>query len=159
MKKEEAEKLYPNVVFYGDVSIKDNVTIGDGTRIGEYVVIGANTKIGKNCRILYHVTISKDTLIGNNVFIGPNTTSLNDLYPPSKISTAPIIRDNVVIGGGVTIKPNVLIEQNVVVGAGSNVTHSIPANIVVVGNPARKLMTREEYDRKKARLEASVVGK
>lgn len=47
------------------------------------------------------------------------------------------IQDNVWIGGGVVILPGVTIGKNSVVGAGSVVTRSIPANCVAVGNPCR----------------------
>lgn len=145
-------KVYPNVTFYGDVVVKDNVVIGEGTKIGEYVIIAANAKIGKNCSILYHVTICKDAIIDDGVFIGPNTTLLNDKYPPSKVSRPPRIFPRAIIGGGVVLCPNVAVGTNAVVGAGSVVTESVPMNEVWVGNPAKFLMTREEYDRKHEKL-------
>ena len=129
--------LYVDVLFYGDVSIKNNVSIDKKTKIGEYCVIGENAKIGKGCRIMYHVTICKDAQIGNNVFIGPNTSLLNDKYPPSKNSNPPIIEDNVIIGGGCTILPGVKIESGAFVGAGSVVTKHIKSKTIVFGNPAR----------------------
>ena len=46
------------------------------------------------------------------------------------------IGDNVFIGAGVIIHPNVEIGSNVVIGAGSVVTKDIPSNSVVEGNPA-----------------------
>ena len=47
------------------------------------------------------------------------------------------IEDGVWIGGGVVILPGVTIGRNSVIGAGSVVTRSIPANCVAVGNPCR----------------------
>lgn len=41
------------------------------------------------------------------------------------------------IGGGSIIQPGVTIGENSVIGAGSVVTCSIPANSVAVGNPCR----------------------
>ena len=49
------------------------------------------------------------------------------------------IGDNVWLGGGVIVCPGVTIGDNSVVGAGSVVTRDVPANVVVVGNPARIL--------------------
>ncbi|MDE7314074.1 MAG: maltose O-acetyltransferase, partial [Mucispirillum sp.] len=40
-------------------------------------------------------------------------------------------------GGGVIICPNVTIGDNTVIGAGSVVTKSIPANVIAAGNPCR----------------------
>ena len=47
------------------------------------------------------------------------------------------IQDNVWIGGGSIILAGVTIGENSVVGAGSVVTRSIPANCVAVGNPCK----------------------
>ncbi|MHA1280447.1 MAG: DapH/DapD/GlmU-related protein [Candidatus Helarchaeota archaeon] len=125
----DLENQYPKIVFYGPCSIKPNVKIGEGTRIGEFTVIGENAIIGKNCRILYHVTICKDAVIGDNVFIGPNTSLLNDRYPPSKKSEPPIIEDDVVIGGGCLIFPSVHIGRGARIGAGVRVRCDVPAGV------------------------------
>lgn len=53
--------------------------------------------------------------------------------------------DNVFIGAGVILMPNVTIGKNSVIAAGSVVTKSVPENSVVGGNPARFLMTTSEY--------------
>ena len=47
------------------------------------------------------------------------------------------IEDGVWIGGGAILLPGVTIGKNSVIGAGSVVTRSIPANCVAVGNPCR----------------------
>lgn len=44
-----------------------------------------------------------------------------------------IIKDNVWIGSDVVINPGVIIGENSVIGAGSLVTKSIPANCIAVG--------------------------
>ncbi|WP_373326703.1 DapH/DapD/GlmU-related protein, partial [Cronobacter turicensis] len=41
------------------------------------------------------------------------------------------------IGGRAIINPGVTLGDNVVVGSGAVVTHSVEANCVVAGNPAR----------------------
>ena len=54
-----------------------------------------------------------------------------------KLRTAPVrIRDNVWIGMGAVILKGVEIGENSVVSAGAIVTKSVPANVVVAGNPA-----------------------
>ena len=40
-------------------------------------------------------------------------------------------------GGGVIVCPGVTIGNRVIVGAGSVVTHDIPDDVVVAGNPAK----------------------
>lgn len=137
MQKEQLRKRFKDVVFYGDCIVNDGVVIGDGTLIGEYTYIGKDSIIGHDCRILYHVTISKDALIGNHVFIGPNTSLLNDKYPPSIKSEPVTIDDGVVIGGGCTILPGVHLMKNCMIGAGSVVTRNVFPDNIFMGNPAR----------------------
>jgi maltose O-acetyltransferase len=45
------------------------------------------------------------------------------------------------LGGGAIILPGISVGENTVVGAGSVVTKSLPANVVAVGNPARVIRT------------------
>lgn len=47
------------------------------------------------------------------------------------------IGNDVWIGGGSIICPNVTIGDNTVIGAGSVVTKSIPDNVTAVGNPCK----------------------
>ena len=48
-----------------------------------------------------------------------------------------IIEDNVWIGEGVCVLPNVTIGRNSIVGANSVVTKSFSENSVIAGNPAK----------------------
>jgi acetyltransferase-like isoleucine patch superfamily enzyme len=96
---------------------------------------------------MYQVSIPRGTRIGNNVFLGPGATILNDKYPPSA-NKAPVIKDEAVIGGRAVLLPDITVGYRAVVGGGSVVTKDVPDEVVVVGNPARIIMTRSEYDRK-----------
>ena len=77
--------------------------------------------------------------------IGPNTLITTVGHPISPKGrrnhlafAEPItIKDDVWIGGNVTILPGVTIGENVVIGAGSVVTKDIPDNSLAVGIPAR----------------------
>lgn len=55
------------------------------------------------------------------------------------------VKDNCYIGAHTIILPNVVIGPNSIVGAGSVVTHDVPPDTVVAGNPARFICTLEEY--------------
>lgn len=60
--------------------------------------------------------------------------------------TAPIdVGNDVYIGTNALILPGISIGNRVVVGAGSVVTHDIPNNSVVAGNPARVISTVDAY--------------
>ena len=85
--------------------------------------------------------------IGKNVMMAPRVQLLTATHPleykarNTGIEFAkPIhIGDNVWIGGGVIINPDVTIGNNSVIGSGSVVVKDIPENVVAVGNPCRVL--------------------
>ncbi len=131
------------------VVIGDGTKIGDNTIIGSFVDLGKNVTLGKNCNIQAHVTISNDCVLGDNVFIAPNSSLLNDKYPKSTFMTPPIIKDGAAIGGGVTILPNVTVGEKAVVGGGSVVAKDVPPRTVVAGCPAKKVMSLEEFEKKR----------
>lgn len=137
------------VVIWNYVVICDNTKIGDGTRVGSFCDIGKDVIMGKNCIVQSHVTISNECRLGNNVFIGPNSSLLNDRFPHSKCLTPSVIKDNAIVGGCVTILPDVVLGKSSIVAAGSVVTKNVPANKVVKGVPAKLMMSRREYERKR----------
>lgn len=110
-----------------------------------YTDCGKNIKIGKNvfinacCRFQDQGGIE----IGDGSLIGHNTTiaTLNHDFNPAKrqnLTPRPVkIGKNVWIGSDCTILPGVGIGDGAIIGAGSVVTKSIPANTIAVGNPAR----------------------
>ncbi len=77
--------------------------------------------------------------IGNNVTITHATVLTHDAstkIPTGKTKIGKVvIGDNVFIGYGAIVLPNVKIGNNVVIGAGSIVTHDIPDNCIAKGAP------------------------
>ena len=145
-----------------DVSIGYNVqifnyvnlygcAIGSNTKIGTFVEIQKGSQVGKNCKVSSHTFICEGVHIKDGVFIGHNVTFINDKYPMSTNKEGglqteddwkvlpTIIEDGVSIGSSSTILCGLTIGEGSMVGAGSVVTHDIPANEVWAGNPARYL--------------------
>lgn len=60
-----------------------------------------------------------------------------------------LIKNNVFIGWGSTVLCGTTIGENVIIGANSVVKGKIEDNSVYAGNPARRLMTLEEYYEKR----------
>lgn len=103
-------------------------------------------------------TINASTLvkIGNNVLIGSGCLiSDTDSHPlnwkdrlnndSSKIKSKPIvIEDHVFIGARSIILKGVTIGRCSIIGAGSVVTNSIPANVIACGNPAKVIKEIKE---------------
>lgn len=110
---------------------------------GENIHVGAKTFINNNLTALdvARITIGEDCQIGPNVQLLTPTHPVEPQPRRDKLEAAePIsLGDNVWLGGGVIVCPGVTIGDNSVIGAGSVVTHSLPANVIAVGNPARIL--------------------
>lgn len=110
---------------------------------GENIHVGARTFINNNLTALdvARITIGEDCQIGPNVQLLTPTHPVEPQPRRDKLEAAePIsLGDNVWLGGGVIVCPGVTIGDNSVIGAGTVVTHSLPANVIAVGNPARIL--------------------
>jgi len=122
--------------------------ISDNTKIGAFVEIQKNATVGKNCKISSHSFICEGVTIEDNVFIGHGVTFINDSYPRAATPDGQLqtekdwkvertlVKKGASIGSGVTVLSNVTIGENAIVGAGSVVTKDVPANAIVLGNPA-----------------------
>ena len=117
------------VVFYNPVS-----TVVD-TSYPELLSFGNNVRIAHGCIILTH-DYSWSVIAG--------------VYGELVGGIAPVtIGNNVFLGINTIILKGVKIGNNVIVGAGSVVTKDIPSNEVWAGNPAKRIMSLEDYYRKK----------
>ena len=105
------------------------------------ISIGKNTKITSGVVILAH-DFSPSVLIHTHHDI---------LLAGGKRTT---IGDNCFIGVNAIILPGKHIGNNCIIGTGAVVTTDIPDNMVVAGNPAKVIMTVDEYyqKRKKSQL-------
>lgn len=121
------------------------------------VSFGKHVHFGKWCFVNRGATFLDDNHItfGDHVAVGPNVQFITathplksedriklkpDQFPPFEVVNIahPIsVGDFAWIGAGAIIMPGVTIGARAVVGAGSIVTKDVPANMVVVGNPAR----------------------
>ncbi|MDX8481256.1 WxcM-like domain-containing protein [Mesorhizobium sp. VK24D] len=144
--------------FVHDRGICESTRVGDGTRIWAFAHVLPGAVIGANCNICDHVFIENDVTVGddvtiksgvqlwdgvrlgNRVFVGPNVAFTNDRFPRSKhypeTFLQTIVEDGASIGANATILPGIIIGRQAMIGAGAVVTKNVPANAVVVGNPA-----------------------
>ena len=125
--------------------------VGDETKIGAFVEIQKNASVGRRCKISSHTFICGGVTIEDHVFIGHGVVFVNDSYPRATTATGELqtandwnvektlVKKGASIGSGSTILSNVIIGERAIVGAGSVVTHDVPAGAIVAGNPARVL--------------------
>jgi acetyltransferase-like isoleucine patch superfamily enzyme len=141
-------------------------TIGDGLETGHHVVIREENQIGEDVRIWNNSTIdygctlgdrvkvhcncyvAQYTVLEDDVFLAPGVTLANDKYPGWDAApvglVGPIVRRGAQIGVNVTVLPGVEIGAGALVGSGSVVTRDVLPNVVVAGNPARRVRTVAE---------------
>lgn len=143
---------------------RDSIMVGAGTHIrgqlltfghGGWITLGSHCYVGENSKLWSGVKLS----IGDRVLIGHNSSILDtDAHPmdarerhrqyveiitrghPAELvlGEAPVtIEDDVWIGCNVVVLKGVTIGRGSIVGAGSIVTHDVPPNSLVAGNPAR----------------------
>lgn len=139
-------------------AIVESGSIGKGTRVWAFAHILPGAVVGEECNICDGVFVENDVVIGDrvtikcgvqvwdgvrlddDVFVGPNATFTNDSFPRSKRRPEhfekTIVRRGASIGANATILCGIEIGQNAMIGAGAVVTHNVPPNALVVGNPA-----------------------
>ncbi|WP_440225593.1 WxcM-like domain-containing protein [Dokdonella sp. MW10] len=146
-------------VYVHPQGICESTSVGDGTKVWAFAHVLPSARLGNDCNVCDHVFIENDVVIGDrvtikcgvqvwdgitledDVFVGPNVTFANDPFPRSKRYPETFSRTRVCegasIGANATILPGVTIGRRAMIGAGAVVVRSVPANAIVVGNPAR----------------------
>ena len=149
-------RIAPDVKMGQNVSVHAFVnlygcSIGDNSRVGAFVEIQKNALIGKNVKVSSHTFICEGVTIEDEVFVGHNVSFINDKYPRATTENGTpqteadwsviktVVKRGASIGTSSTILCGITIGENAVIGAGSVVTHDVPANAIVAGNPARMM--------------------
>lgn len=122
-----------------------------GDKFSPEIIIGNNVSIQKDCHIgaINKITIGNNVLLASKVYISDHShgdinkealklsPALRPLFSKGEV----VIEDNVWIGEGAVVLPNVRIGTNSIIGANAVVTKSVPCNVVVAGNPAQVIKT------------------
>jgi sugar O-acyltransferase (sialic acid O-acetyltransferase NeuD family) len=111
--------------------IASTSSFGRGTLVNAGVIVGAKTNTGA------FVVINRGASIGHHVQIEDYVST----GPSCVICGCCHIGHGAFVGGGAVISPKLAVGANSIVGAGAVVVKDVPANSVVVGNPARVIRT------------------
>jgi len=124
-----------------------HVVVREENRIGNHVAIWNNSTIDYGCtvgnRVKIHCNcyVAQFSILEDDTFLAPGVIFANDLFPGSAYAEralqGPRLGRGAKIGVNCTILPGVKIGERTLVGAGSVVTHDVPPDSVVWGNPAR----------------------
>jgi acetyltransferase-like isoleucine patch superfamily enzyme len=124
-----------NVVVREECELGDGVSTLSNTIVDYGCVLGDGVKVHSNCYI------GQYSVLEDGVFLAPGVVFTNDLYPgdpcSAELMTGPWIRAGAQIGASVTLLPFIEIGAGSLIGAGSVVTHDIPAGVVAFGTQAR----------------------
>jgi sugar O-acyltransferase (sialic acid O-acetyltransferase NeuD family) len=104
--------------------------LGVGSFIGAGAVVQIDVEIGDACIVNTNAVVEHDCVIGDGVHISPSCT----------LAGGVIVLDNTWLGMGANIKQLITVGGNVIVGAGSVVVRDVSNDLIIVGNPARKLV-------------------
>ena len=116
----------------GRIEVADYTLINPGAR----VTSAEHITIGESCMLAMHTSI--------------NDADWHDvqhrIFAPG--ATAPVVLErNVWLGEGARVLKGVTIGENTVVGAGSVVSRSLPADVIAAGNPARVIKPLPDGER------------
>lgn len=114
----------------------------NGMQIGENVFIGRGTFLDPSHCFL--IRIGSNVTMSSHVHVLAHDASTKHYLGYTKIGLT-VIEDSVFIGAKSIILPGVTIGEGSVIGAGSVVSKNVPPNQVWAGNPARYIMSVDEY--------------
>ena len=159
----------PSVRIHATADLESDVSIGPGTSVWHRAQIRTGARIGRDGVIGRDVFVDEGVTLGDRVkvqngaliyhgvtvedgvFIGPGVILTNDRRPralsaegdlarAADWTVSPIrIATGASIGAGAIVVAGHDVGAYAMVGAGSVVTHDVPAHALVAGNPARRI--------------------
>ena len=118
--------------------------IGEHCNMGQNVFVADGVTLGRNVKVQNNVSLYGGVICEDDVFLGPSVVFTNVKNPRSAVPRkgagqyqSTYLEQGVTIGANATIVCGVRLGRYAFVGAGSVVTHDVPAYALVYGTPAR----------------------
>jgi len=94
--------------------------------------ISSSVTIGSHCQVHYNATVGHDTVLEDFATV----------YPGANVSGSVRLGRGATVGSGAVVLQGRTVGEGAFVGAGAVVTRDVAAGAVVVGSPARPLITK-----------------
>ena len=118
--------------------------IGEHCNLGQNVFVADGVTLGRNVKVQNNVSLYGGVICEDDVFLGPSVVFTNVKNPRSAVPRKgpgqyqpTYLEQGVTIGANATIVCGTRLGRYAFVGAGSVVTHDVPAYALVYGTPAR----------------------
>lgn len=119
--------------------------IGEDCNLGQNVFVADGVILGRNVKVQNNVSLYGGVVCEDDVFLGPSVVFTNVKNPRSAVPRkgadhyqTTYLEQGVTIGANATIVCGIRLGRFAFVGAGSVVTHDVPAYALVYGTPARQ---------------------
>ena len=147
---DEGCKIGKGVKIWHFSHIMPNCVLGDNCNIGQNVVISPEVVLGKNVKVQNNVSIYTGVICADDVFLGPSMVFTNVINPRSAVNrkseyAKTHVGKGASIGANATIVCGHDIGEFAFIGAGSVLTKTVPAYVLIVGNPGSQMGWMSEF--------------
>lgn len=124
--------------------LSSDCSVGEDCNLGQNVFVASGVRVGNGVKIQNNVSLFEGVELEDSVFCGPSVVFTNVVNPRSHVSRKAEyrptpVRKGATLGANATIVCGHEVGAYAFVGAGAVVTRNVPAQALVVGNPARQL--------------------
>jgi len=125
--------------------VSAEAVLGENCSLGQNVFVADGVTLGRNVKVQNNVSLYTGVQCEDDVFLGPSVVFTNVRNPRSAVPRhddahylPTVLERGATIGANSTIVCGARLGRYAFVGAGSVVTHDVPAFALVYGNPARQ---------------------
>ena len=121
--------IIPVDVIHPKAIISPLAKMGQGVQVMAGAVVNVHAQLGADVILNSNSVVEHDCAVGDHVHIATGAV----------LASTVTIGESAHVGAGAIIRQSITIGKNAIIGAGAVVVNDIPANTIVVGNPAKPL--------------------